>query len=154
MRFEYLALRDIKVNDVVGYRTGDGMTANAVDNLRDHGHTLELGLDIAAARPDVVPRPADNAPVAQWREYAIAQGMDPQEAADTPRTKLIDTYPDPDVDGAVATDAAAGPPAKSAPKPEWVDWYMSTHPDADRAKVEAMTVRALQGGDPTEPEDS
>lgn len=73
--YDYIARRDIKVGDSVGYRTGDGMYAQVAQDLG-----LVLGVDVDAARSDVIERPADSARRLAWVEYALAQ--DPSLARD------------------------------------------------------------------------
>lgn len=41
---------------------------------------------------ETVEKPAKTGPVAAWREYAVAQGHDPDEAADATRADLIALY--------------------------------------------------------------
>lgn len=91
--YDYIARRDIYVGDVVGYRTGDGLYAQVVDSL-----DLVLGADVDAARPDAWERPADSAPAAKWREYALAQdpSLTRDDVEDMSRAQLIERFPDPD----------------------------------------------------------
>jgi hypothetical protein len=140
-REDFTAMHDILINGVAGYRTGDGMTAEVVDNLREQGMDLEVGVDVMPVRPEAVPYPQQDAPVEHWRAYAVAHGMTPAKAADTPRADLVAAYPDPD---AQRTDYVKLPPAKSANKADWVAWYLSAHPDANPDEVEEMTIRELQ----------
>jgi hypothetical protein len=69
-RADYAALHTIMVGGVIGYHTGDEMVADVVDNLH-----LVVGEDVRALRPDVIPRPADDAPRAEWAQYAAGQGV-------------------------------------------------------------------------------
>ena len=147
-RYDFFALHDVVINGIAGYRSGDGMTAEVVENLREQGHPMEVGVDVRPARPDSIPRPAESAAVTEWRAYAIGQGMAPDEAAEATRADLIERYPDTDAD---RTDFMPLPPAKSAPKADWVTWYVRTHPDVTREDAEAMTVRQLQGEEEAEP---
>jgi len=102
--YDYTARRDIPVNGVVGYRAGDGMYQQVVDDLG-----LRLGADVDAARPDLIERPADSAPTAVWRDYALVQDkvLSRDEVDDLSRAELIRRFPDPDK-----------PEPKAEPKPK------------------------------------
>jgi hypothetical protein len=150
-RYDYTALHDIYVDGVAAARTGDGLTAHVVDNWRDNkGMTLVVGVDIKPTRGDVIPRPASNAPVAEWRTYAIGQGMDPAEAEDAKRAELVERYPAEERDDVMPlrqpdteADEQVAPPPKSASKGEWVDYVVDQH-GVERADAEAMTLKDLQ----------
>lgn len=90
--FDFTARRDITVNGVCGYRAGDGMYAQVVEDLG-----LVVGVDVDAARPDVFQRPADNAPRAAWIDYALVQDdtLTREEADDMTRAELAARIPDP-----------------------------------------------------------
>lgn len=62
--------------------------AAAVDADATGEHEDE-GTDESAPQ---VPKPAKTAPVAVWREFAIAQGLNPEEANETNRADLIALY--------------------------------------------------------------
>jgi hypothetical protein len=87
---DYIALRSIPNDLTAGYRAGDGMYAQVVADLG-----LVLGVDVVAARPDVLPRPADTAPAAAWRDYALAQDKDLTREQVEDRADLIRRFPDP-----------------------------------------------------------
>jgi len=102
--FDYIARHDVYVNGVVGYRTGDGMYRDVVNDLG-----LSLGIDVDAARADLFDRPADTAPPAAWRDYALAQdnSLGRDDVDDMTRADLIARFPDPDK-----------PEPKAEPKPK------------------------------------
>lgn len=87
-RFDYTALHDIPVNGVIGFRAGDDMTADQVTNLG-----LIVGDDVEAARTDVIPRPAGNAPRIEWAAFALGQGMTRDEVDGMGRDELRDRFP-------------------------------------------------------------
>jgi hypothetical protein len=109
--YDYTARRDVPVNGVVGYRAGDGMYQQVVDDLG-----LVLGVDVDAARPDLIKRPTDTATAARWREYALTQ--DPKltrdEVDELTRADLIRRFPDPDAKPEAKPETA---PKKAQPKP-------------------------------------
>jgi hypothetical protein len=84
--YDYTARHDIRVGDVVGYRAGDGMYAQVVEDLG-----LVLGEDVDAARTDLFERPADSAKRAAWLDYALAQdpSLSRDDADDMTRADLI-----------------------------------------------------------------
>jgi hypothetical protein len=91
-RYDYTATRTLTVpraGGVVGYRRGDDVTAQAVE---EQGYVV--GEDVIPARPDVVPRPADDAPRSEWAAYAVGQGMSPTEVADLDAPTLAERYPE------------------------------------------------------------
>lgn len=89
---DYIARHDILVGTAVGYRTGDGLYQQVVDTLG-----LVLGVDVDAARSDLLDRPADSAPAARWRDYALAQdsSLTREQVDDLSRAELIERFPDP-----------------------------------------------------------
>lgn len=104
---DYIALRSIPNDLAAGYRAGDGMYAQVVDNLK-----LVLGVDVAAARPGLLDRPADSASRAAWVDYALTQ--DPTlmraDTDDLTRADLIARCPDP------SAKTEPPPPKKIQPK--------------------------------------
>lgn len=96
--YDYTARHDIRVGDSYGYRTGDGMYAQVVQDL-----DLVLGVDVDAARTDVLDRPTDTAKRAAWVDYVLTQKpeMAREDTDDMSRADLI---------GIVTTK----PPAKAA----------------------------------------
>src|SRR3954470_9458407 len=106
--YDYTARRNVEVNGVVGYRSGDGMYQQVVDDLG-----LVLGVDVDAARSDLVDRPADTAARAAWVTYALTQdpALTREEADDLTRADLIRRFPDPD-----AKPDAKPKPEKAQPK--------------------------------------
>lgn len=111
--YDYIARHDIHINGVAGYRTGDGMYQQVVDDLG-----LVLGVDIDAARPEAWERPADTAPAARWRDYALVHDttLTREAVDDLTRGELIRRFPDPDAKP--AADAKPEPKkAQSPPKP-------------------------------------
>jgi hypothetical protein len=84
--FDYTARHDIRVGDSYGYRTGDGMYAQVVQDLG-----LVLGVDVDAARSDVLERPTDTAKRADWVDYVLTQDteLSRDETDDMSRADLI-----------------------------------------------------------------
>lgn len=71
---------------------GDGPAAEPAEpSDADEGAEGEEG-DSEPETAHTVPKPAKTGPVAAWREYAVAQGHDPDEAADATRADLIALY--------------------------------------------------------------
>lgn len=101
--YDYTARRDIKVGDSYGYRTGDGMYAQVVEDLG-----LVLGVDVDAARADVLERPADTAKRAAWVDYVLTQKpeMPREDIDDLSRADLIAlvTKPEPKKTAAKTAD--------------------------------------------------
>jgi hypothetical protein len=95
--WDFYALHDINLGGVGAVRVaaaGDGLMRDTVDNLRDaYGITLEMGVDIEAARPDLWTRPADNATRDEWAEYALSQGMTPAQLDDMKRSDIVARFP-------------------------------------------------------------
>jgi hypothetical protein len=91
--FDFIARHDIHVNGVVGYRAGDGMYSQVVDDLG-----LRLGIDVDAARPEAWERPAETGPAAKWRDYALVHDheLTREQVDDMTRGELIERFPDPD----------------------------------------------------------
>jgi len=91
--YDFTARRDVYINGVCGYRSGDGMYADVVADLG-----LVLGIDVDAARPEAWERPAETAPAAKWRDYALAhdQELTREQVDDMTRGELIERFPDPD----------------------------------------------------------
>lgn len=87
-RPDYTALTRIVQNGVTAYQPGDDVPASAVENLN-----LELGVQVKAARFDLVERPAGNATRAEWERYALGQGAVLEDVADLTRAELIERYP-------------------------------------------------------------
>lgn len=84
--FDYYALHDIRVGDSFGYRSGDGMYAQVVHDLG-----LVLGIDVDAARTDVLERPKDTAKRAEWLDYVLTQDheLSRDDADELTRDELI-----------------------------------------------------------------
>ncbi len=108
---DYIALRSIPDDLAAGYRPGDGLYKQVVDDLG-----LVLGVDVEAARPDLLDRPADSAPPAAWRDYALVQDktLTRADVDDMTRADLIRRFPDPDAKPEVKPEAS---PKKAQPKP-------------------------------------
>lgn len=71
-----------EVTDAVAEANKDGLTVADITPTEDGGVTAELE------------RPAKSAKVAEWRAYAVAQGMTEEEAGQLTKDELIDAYPD------------------------------------------------------------
>jgi hypothetical protein len=89
-RAEYVAVKRIELNGVGAYNPGDPVDARAVD-----------GPDAWVNRDDVepsgvipLPMPPKSASQAQWAQYAVQEGMDPDAAADASRGDLIKQFGD------------------------------------------------------------
>lgn len=69
-----------------GYQPGDGIYAQVVE---DYGWVL--GVDVDAARPDLMERPAENASREAWVNYVLTQkpGTAREELDDMGRNDLI-----------------------------------------------------------------
>lgn len=73
-------------------KSGDGPAAEPTEpGDADEGAEGEEGDSEPETAPSV-PKPPKAGPVAAWREYAVAQGHDPDEAADATRADLIALY--------------------------------------------------------------
>lgn len=84
--YDYFARRDITVGYAVGYRPGDGLYAQVVNDLG-----LVLGVDVDAARADLMERPKDTATREAWINYVLTQeqGVAREELDDLGRAALI-----------------------------------------------------------------
>lgn len=102
-RADFVALHTIMVGGVIGYHAGDEMVADVVDNLH-----LVVGEDVRALRPDVIPRPADDAPRAEWARYAAGQGLAQDELDELGVDQIRAKFPP---DPANAAPATAAPPS-------------------------------------------
>jgi hypothetical protein len=69
--YDFYVDRDVRVGDSFGYRTGDGIYKQVADDLG-----LVIGVDMHAARDDVLERPADNAHRSKWVDYVLTQKPD------------------------------------------------------------------------------
>lgn len=84
--YDYTARRSIPDALHAGYRAGDGLYQQVADDLG-----LVLGVDIDAARTDLMERPAETAKRAEWVQYVLTQepGTDRDELDDLSRPDLI-----------------------------------------------------------------
>lgn len=98
-RAEYVALRDLPVNGVFGYREGDPVPAGPVENLG-----FVIGEDVAASGLALMPKPAKNASRATWAAYAVDQGLGQDEVDGMTRDQLVAQYEEPSPEEA-ATEA-------------------------------------------------
>lgn len=71
---------------------GDGAATDAADKTAASEDGTESVEDQDDESAPQVPKPAKTAPVAAWREYAVAQGLNPEEANETNRADLITLY--------------------------------------------------------------
>jgi hypothetical protein len=162
-RMDYVALRTIQVGGVAGYREGDEMVADVVDNLG-----LEVGVDVLPLRPDVIPRPAGDAPRGDWAAYAMGQGMDREEVDDLSRDELRGRFPDGDAasdvmqvsfpDGVGPAEVLEDPPqgigdeVPDGTVDEVLDWVgddktravMALHVERDRDRPRVGVVEPLE----------
>lgn len=85
--YDYYALRDIPDSLQAGYRTGDGLYQQVVDD-----YMLVVGVDVEPAREGVVERPAKNSKRADWLNYAATQdtGKSREELDEMSRDELIE----------------------------------------------------------------
>jgi hypothetical protein len=84
--YDYYARRVLPDNIMPGYRPGDGIYAQVVD---EYGWVI--GVDVDAARPDVLERPTDRATREKWVDYVLTQepGTAREELDDLGRNDLI-----------------------------------------------------------------
>lgn len=84
--YDYYARRVLPDSLAPGYQPGDGMYAQVV---QDYGWII--GVDVDAARQDVLERPADGAPRERWVDYVLTQesGLPREELDDLGRNDLI-----------------------------------------------------------------
>lgn len=113
--YDYIARRALPDNVMPGYRPGDGMYAQVVV---DYGWVL--GVDIDAARDDVLERPADNASRERWVDYVLTQepGLPREDLDDLGRNDLIARVtktPAKKATAKVATQDTAGEGSSSSP---------------------------------------
>jgi hypothetical protein len=87
IRAEYVALKDLYSNGVLGYSKGDPVPAGPVENL---GYVI--GEDVAPSGLALMPKPAKNASRATWAAYAADQGMDQDEIDGMTRDQLATSY--------------------------------------------------------------
>jgi len=103
--YDYTARHDIRVGDSYGYRAGDGMYAQVVNDLG-----LVLGVDVDAARDDVLERPKDTAKRADWVNYVLTQDpeLTREDTDEMSRADLIAlvTKPEPKKTAAKSADKA------------------------------------------------
>jgi hypothetical protein len=150
MTNEYTALEDIQApgTAVFGYRRGDAVTADVVSNWG-----LVVGADVCAgdlpaedAGEAPMLRPGPEANRATWEQWAVANGMDPDEAADAQMEDLEGAGPQEE-----AQPAEPGRPADSAKKAEWVAYVQARATDngtRDWAAADSTTKADLQGWKP------
>lgn len=122
-----------------GYQPGnfvpDSVVANwALVEGEDYSAT-PLGEEV---EPAAVPRPADDSDRGAWVAYAVARGMDPDEANRTDLDALIEAYPD-EVIGEQPER-----PADSAKKADWVEWAIEAGADEGWARDDSTTKAQLQ----------
>ncbi len=86
----YVAIRDITLNNVGAYRTGDTVGAEAVEGP---DAWLVVGEDVAPRPGTTMPRPVDSASQPAWAAYAVAVHAAPAaEAEGLSRAALIRKY--------------------------------------------------------------
>jgi hypothetical protein len=102
---DFVALHRIPDSGPAAYQRGDDVAADAVERWG-----LVVGEDVIPARPDVLPRPAGNAPRSEWEAYALGRGVSrdeldaltvadirgrfPDADDDEPEAVRLDDYPD------------------------------------------------------------
>lgn len=84
--YDYYARRCLPNPIMPGYQPGDGIYAQVVD---DAGWVL--GIDVDAAREDLIERPADGATREKWVNYVLSKepGLAREELDDLGRNDLI-----------------------------------------------------------------
>lgn len=121
-KWDYIALKVLPERGPRGYNPGDGMMQQVVDNLG-----LVVGVDVKPARPDMIARPAGNAPRADWYVYALGQDKTPEELDDLGRDQIRDLFPaEPAPEQAVEAEVSGDGTGEALPP---VD---ENNPDAER----------------------
>jgi hypothetical protein len=87
--YDFIALHRIPEHGPAAYQRGDDVTADGVERWH-----LIIGDDIIPARPNVVPRPADDATRSHWEAYALSRGADPADLDNMTATDIRERYPD------------------------------------------------------------
>lgn len=100
--YDYYARRTLPDPIMPGYRAGDGLYADAAEQ-----YGWVLGVDIDAARDDVLERPADGASREKWVDYVLTQepGTAREELDDLGRNDLIARVTKPEKQSAEKTVA-------------------------------------------------
>jgi hypothetical protein len=163
MTNEFTALTDLQAPNttVYGYRRGDPVPPSVVENwnLEVGEHVVEGDLtDDQVPESQKLPRPGDEDTRATWEAYAVANGMDPEEAASASQDDLEAYEPKTGSDepsgpfGFRGTEAGGQPPtrpADGAPKAEWVTYVTRAGADEEWAKASGTTKADLQAWEPT-----
>ena len=138
---DYTALEPIAAPGtlVFGYQRGDAVSADVVTSWGlDVGAQVcegDLPADDEPPAP-VVPEPDAAAPRADWEAWAIANGMDPDEAAQISMDELQAYRP-----GGPPNPAR---PADSAPKAAWIAFVEALGADPTWAEDSGTTKADLQ----------
>jgi hypothetical protein len=90
---DYVALHRIPDSGPAAYQRGDDVAADALDRWG-----LVVGEDVIPARPDVLPRPAANAPRSEWEAYALGRGVSRDELDELTVANIRSRFPDTDED--------------------------------------------------------
>jgi hypothetical protein len=148
---EFTALDSIQAPNttVFGYRRGDPVGADVVENwgLEVGVHVCEGDLVEGDPSGPAMVRPGPEANRATWEQWAIANGMDPEQAAAAPMEDL-------EAAGPQEPAAAADPdrPADSARKAEWVTYVQGKAGDDEAtqawAAADSTTKADLQAWQP------
>lgn len=109
--YDYYARRTLPDRVMPGYQPGDGIYAQVVEK-----YGWVIGVDVDAARPDVLERPKDSATRERWADYVLTQepGTAREELDDLGRNDLIAraTKPEKAVAEKATADAAETKPAR------------------------------------------
>lgn len=143
----YVALTGLKQPGTLyyGYQPGDPVDERVV---REWGlvdgtdvQSYADGEPVPTPHPPALPRPGDDATRAQWQTWAVANGMDPDEAAETSIEDLQGFEP----------RAAGGQdrPAESDTKATWVKWAVAAGADKEWANDRSTTKADLMEWDVT-----
>lgn len=139
---------------VFGYHRGDRVEEGVVENWH-----LVVGEDVVEGElpteelPTTVPvaRPSEDATRADWEAYAVANGMEPEKAAEVAQEDLEAVEPvEPETVEVPVETAPTDRPAESANKAEWIAYVTANGSDADRmwAKADGTTKANLIAWEP------
>ena len=146
---EFTALGPIAApgTSVFGYQRGDAVPAQVVTDWQlDDTQVCQGDLPAGPAARPAFPVPDETATRGDWEDWAIAEGMDPDQAASISMDDLQAWRP------AQSAAADGERPADSAKKAEWVDYAVRR--GADHGWAEQQTKADLQAWEPAQPTDT
>lgn len=136
-RRDFNAMHDLTVGGVAGYREGDNVPWAAVEN-----QGFVIGEDVLPASPDVIPHPGAEANRRQLAEFAMGQGLTPDEANELGAAELRERYPAPKAEETPGQVPLR--PATSDNKAAWVEHAVGR--GLSREVAEASTKDQLMTG--------